>query len=210
MSSAVFPSLFGLGWPVVRSPVWATTVKRGVSGFERRTQLMQQPLYEFTLVANVLGSNLARPGGAADNSLLQLIDFFNSRAGQFDNWLFSDTYTPDASVTAAQFGVGDGSTTAFQLTRTLAAGFVEPIMNLNGTPSIFDNGSLVNPSNYTISATGLVTFTVAPTSGHTLTWTGNYYFRCRFLADQYEFEVFLSARGRIKKLQFVGSLGTKI
>jgi hypothetical protein len=39
-----------------------------------------------------------------------------------------------------------------------------------------------NPANYSISATGLVTFTSRPGAA-ALTWTGTYYWRVRFDQD---------------------------
>ena len=53
------------------------------------------------------------------------------------------------------------------------------------TPSI--DGSRV----YTIGATGIVTFVSAPAAAAALTWTGSFYYRCRFDADTMPFKLFM-------------------
>jgi uncharacterized protein (TIGR02217 family) len=118
--------------------------------------------------------------------------------GMYDTWLFDDP--SDDTVTAQSFGTGDGTTTAFQLTRTLG-GFNEPIQNINGTPSIYIGGMLQS-SGYTIGSTGIVTFSTAPSIGAVLTWTGNFYFRCRFTVDLAEFDQFAKNLFRMKALKF--------
>ena len=56
-----------------------------------------------------------------------------------------------------------------------------------GTCAFFDNASPVSPTvDYT---TGLVTFGSAPTSGHTLTWTGQFDTPCRFDIDDLKIEL---------------------
>ena len=317
MSNSIFPTPVGLGWTIGRSPESNTIVQRAVSGFERRTALMSYPLWHFRLTYEFLRSD------SVNVELQAMDDFFRSRQGKFDSFLFEDTYTPDNAVTAQQFGVGDGVTSAFQLTRVLqASGFVEPVMNVKGTPTIFvggvqetqaqltspaaptlsqvaggtiaattyyvkttyvdangqetlasaesslavslnnllqvaspaaqtgatgwnvyvststgtetrQNGStpiaigtawteptsgLVagaaqpasNKTGYTLSNTGLVTFNGAPASAAALTWTGGYYFRCRFDLDQVDFENFMVNLWSAKKVDLVGSLGVKV
>ena len=63
--------------------------------------------------------------------------------GQYDSFLFASP--ADNAVTAENFGMGNGSTVAFQLTRAYGVGgftFAEPVQNLNGVPSIYVNGVL--------------------------------------------------------------------
>ncbi|MEW6563309.1 MAG: DUF2460 domain-containing protein [Pseudomonadota bacterium] len=73
-------------------------------------------------------------------------------------------------------------------------------------PVLYANGWAVNPSIYTISSTGLVTFTTPPANAAVLTWTGSYYYRCRFLQDGMEFSAFMSKLWEAKRVEFVGSL----
>jgi uncharacterized protein (TIGR02217 family) len=108
--------------------------------------------------------------------LQTLIGFYNARQGQFDDWLYSDP--DDSSVTAQQFGVGDGVTTSFQLVRTFG-GFSEPVTALVSTDfPVYVNGTATGAVAATL--TGVVTFTTAPAAGALLTATFSYYWRVRF------------------------------
>ena len=122
--------------------------------------------------------------------------------GQYDTFLFTDpdfnTITAGNAAQYGVFGTGDGSTLTFQLVATLqnsgGPGGPELIQNLNGTPVLYDNGSTISAANYTIGATGIVTFGAghAPASGHTLTWSGSWYYRCRFMDDAIVWKKFMS------------------
>lgn len=155
---------------------------------------MAYPLWKYTLTYEVLRDD------TVNNELKTLAGFFLARQGQYDSFLFTDP--DDSAVTAQSFGTGDGTTLAFQLIRTYG-GFAEPVQNVNGAPSIYVAGALKTvTTDYTISSTGLVTFTVAPTAGQALTWTGSYYQRCRFLMDAADFEKFMRQLWELKKIQF--------
>jgi uncharacterized protein (TIGR02217 family) len=128
-----------------------------------------------------------------------LLAFFNARSGSFDSFLFMDP--DDGSVVAQPFGTGDGSTKTFQLVKSFG-GYTEPVFTpLTTGIQILDNGVTAG-ANSVNADTGIVTFTTAPAAGHALTWTGSYYYRCRFLADTYDFDRFMSGFYSVKKLEF--------
>ena len=191
MSNAVFPALPGLGWSVTKTPRFKTSVQQASSGKEIRLALMSYPIWEFTLTFEVLR------GANGFSEIQTLMGFFLARLGMYDSFLFDDP--SDDTATNSAFGTGDGTTTAFQLTRSMG-GFAEPIQNLNSAPSIYINGSLTTA--YTLGSTGIITFTTAPASGAVLTWSGTFYFRCRFLDDVAEFEQFALNLWQLKKIQF--------
>lgn len=193
MSNSVLPSFPGLAWNVVRKPIFNTVTKKSVSMREFRASLTAYPLYQYKLTYEVLRAR------SALTEMQQLAGFFMQRSGSFDTWLYTDP--DDNTVTAQGFGTGDGTTLAFQLVRSFG-GFTEPVYDLNGSPSIYKAGTLQS-SGVTISSTGLVTFTVAPTPGQALTWTGSYYFRCRFLADQLEFNQFMKQFWELRTMEFI-------
>ena len=206
MSGYVFPVLPGLAWNVVMSPAFSTSVKRAVSGRELRASFMAYPLWDFSLSYEFLrdgnrGADLDTLGG-----------FFLNMKGQFDSFLF--TSPADNTVSAMNFGSGNGSTTAFQLTRAFGAGgfpFVEPVQNLNGNPAIYVGGVLKTlTSDYTISSAGVVTFVTPPDNAAALTWSGSFYYRCRFKQDSAEFSEFMKDLWDLKKLAFVGAPGNKV
>lgn len=206
MSNAVLPTLSGLKWDIVNAPGFHTKVQRAVSGRELRAAFMDYPLWAFKLAYEVLQS------GAAGANLPTLLGFFLSRKGSFDSFLYDNP--ADNAVTAMSFGTGNGSTTAFQLTRAIGAGgftFVEPVQNVNGAPSIYVAGVLKTvTTHYTISSTGLVTFVTAPTAGQALTWTGGFYYRCRFLNDMADFKEFMKDLWSLDKLEMIGAPGDKV
>jgi hypothetical protein len=115
------------------------------------------------------------------SGVAQLVGLAFSCKGRAGTFLFTDP--KDNAVTTFQFATGDGSSKVFQLTRPMDQnGEVDIVQNLNGSPSIFNNGTLVT-SGYSIDSKGVVTFSVAPALGHALTWTGSFYFRLRFKED---------------------------
>lgn len=201
MSDAVFPTLPGLTWNVHKAPEWKTKVQQAISGRELRAAFRQYPLYRFTLAFDFLRAD------SVNAELQALLGFFNARQGSFDSFLYTDP--TDATVTAQSFGTGNGATTQFKLVRTYG-GAIEPVMNLNGNPAIYKAGVLQTAgTHYTIS-NGLVTFVAAPANGNALTWTGSYYYRCRFADDTADFDNFLHELWTLKKLAFIGGLGRKL
>ena len=202
MSNAVFPVLPGLTWDIPTSPQFNTKIHRAVSGSEQRAAFMQYPLWKFALKYEVLRDNLAF------NELRTLAGFFNARQGSFDSFLYASP--ADSARVAEQFGVGTGTQFVFQLTRSFG-GYVEPVHNLNGAPSIYVNGALRTLNvDYTIGATGLVTFVSSPANGAVITWTGSFYYRCRFVADTVDFNQFMLNLYNVNKLEIIGSPMNKL
>lgn len=56
---------------------------------------------------------------------------------------------------------------------------------------------------YTISPSGVVTFSAAPPNGIALAWSGSFYRRCRFVEDQIELEKFMAKLWSLGKLEFL-------
>lgn len=198
MSNAVFPDLPGLDIKSFKIPIFRTMVQETVSGRQSTASFMAYPLWRFRLTYNVLRSE------SAYGELQTVLDFFLSRRGRFDDFLYTDP--DDNTVVAEPFGTGDGATASFQLIRKIkAAGFAEPMQNLNGAPAIYVAGVLKTAGvHYNISSQGLVTFTVGniPTAGQALTWDGSYYFRPRFLHDELEVGKFLHQLFEAKRIEF--------
>lgn len=201
MSSAVFPDLPGLDIKVRKTPIWNTKIQTAVSGKELRAAFYSYPLYKFGLSFNFL-----RAGAEAE--LQSIVGFFNARRGRFDSFLFTDPI--DSVVADHVFGTGNGTAAAFHLVRTFG-GNTEPVMNVNGAPTIKKDGVALTPTtDYTIDAYGMVTFTVAPAAGAALTWSGAYYYRVRFEQDTTDFEQFLWMLWEAKRVELRGSLGVKV
>ena len=193
MSDVVFPVLPGLKWNIKRTSIWKTLSEESVSGKEMSVALMTYPNRRYSLAYEVL-----RAGSLGEVQTLE--GFFNARQGRHDTFLYTDP--DDKTVTDQAFGTGNGTTTAFPLLRT-RGGFNEPVQSLNGAPTIKVAGvAKATPADYTISTLGVVNFAAAPANGAALTWTGNYYWRCKFLQDITEFDQFLKDLWQLQRLEF--------
>ena len=136
MSNEIFPTLPGLTWDQVTSPMFNTLVKRSVSGMEYRSLGMQYPLWTFTLAYDLLRDAKWVP---TDTEFQQLSGFYAARQGAFDSFLFSNPN--DACVANMPIGTGNGSNALFQLSRLYGSGsgstFNEPVENVNGNISVY-------------------------------------------------------------------------
>lgn len=181
MTSFVYPVLPGITFPYTRAPGWRTGLQEAVSGKESTIGYRQYPKIRWELQYELLRDNVT------PSELKALVGLFNACHGRFDSFLYTD---PDfSSVTTENFGTGNGTQTAFQLIATYqnsgGPGAPERIQNLNGSPSIFKAGVLQTiVTNYTLGATGIVTFVSPPAGAAALTWTGSFYYRCRFDEDE--------------------------
>jgi uncharacterized protein (TIGR02217 family) len=201
--SLIFPTLPGLAWSVTKTPTFQTRIQRAASGRELRALDYPYPLWQFALVYDFLRDNPA----AGYDELRTLLGFFMLCQGAFGPFLFQDP--SDCQVTGQQIGVGNASTSVFQLQRAMGAtlpggGFFEPIVAPNVVHAIYLNGITCNPAAYGVDPnTGLVTFNIAPASGLIITADFTYYFRCRFIDDKYDFENFMYRLWQLKKLTFI-------
>jgi uncharacterized protein (TIGR02217 family) len=202
MSNAIFPTLAGLGWSVLKFPKWSTKIQTAVSGKELRSAFYSYPIYDITLTYELLRSD------SINLELQTILGFFNSRQGSFDNFLYSDP--TDNAVINQIVGTGNATQMLWTLCRTYG-GFTEPVMNVNTLAGVYLNGVLQTlGTQYTIDSTGDITFASAPGAGVVITWTGTYYYRCRFVKDTVELENFMYQLWALKKCELTGCLGTKI
>lgn len=192
-SGLTFPVLPGLAWSVLKTPQWSTRIQTSVNGKELTAANWSKPKWKFQLTYEFL-----RADSLAE--LQSLVGFFMLMKGAFDDFFYVDP--TDHNVVDYQFATGNGSATSFQLTRPI--GTWQDSVLVNGTPTIKVAGTPVTPASVTpgINSTTIV-FGSAPANAAAITWTGNYYFRCRFLQDEAEFENFLYQLWTLKKIEFV-------
>ena len=198
MSTAILPSLVGLGFDVVRTPQWDTIVQESLSGKETRIARQTYPRWKWELTYNVLRSG-------SYGELQQLAGFFNARQGKFDSFLYQDV--DDNSVTGQQISTGDGVTTSFQLIRNFG-GFLEPILAPNLVSHVYLNGVVQSSSSYSVASwgnsnAGIITFNSAPASGIVITADFSYYFPVRMSEDSVSFNMFISRHYKTKKFGFI-------
>ncbi|AEV24625.1 Conserved hypothetical protein 2217 (DUF2460) [Azospira oryzae PS] len=202
MSNTVFPSnIPGLAWDNTKTPVFSSVVRTAASGKELRAAFYSYPLWDFKLSYELLRNSTVN----GINELKTVLGFFLSRQGKFDSFLYEDPY--DCAIADQQIGIGNGSNKVFQLVRDFG-GFLEPVMNVKQVDAIKVGG--VATTDYSIDSKGKITLTTAPTSGQVVTWSGGYYFRCRFKEDTAEARQFMYKLWDLKQLEFRGCLGDKV
>lgn len=172
VSEGVLPRMPGQTLLAKKAPEWSTVVQTSVSGRRRTTAYYTAPLWSFQISYNAV---CKRPGL---DEWSRMVDFFNSRKGQFGEFLYFDR--SDHLVTLHRFGTGDGATQTFQLSRAIG-GWVEPVYGVVNVDAVTVSG--VSISAYSVDKLGLITFAVPPPNGASLVWSGAFYFRCAFDTD---------------------------
>lgn len=197
MTLRLFPALAGVNYPVKKTPNWSTDVQTSVSGKIVALSRWTYPRYSIELGYDFLRSD------NAFQEYQDLVAFFNLAGGRANMFRFNDP--DDNAVTNQGFGAGDGVTQAFQLTRSRGGflfSWVDPVF-YPVTAQIYANSILLTLGvDYTISTTGLVTFTVVPAVGVPLMWTGTFNWLCRFDEDSSTFEQFTFNLFENKKVLF--------
>ncbi len=188
MSTSIPWSLVKSGFkktPHFNSVVQKTAAGRGISTFS----LMPYPTWDFEVdLEYVAGSE------SASSVLQSFLDCYMQTNGGTGFFLFTDPN--DSAVALAGSAVlnvtpgaaspmgktGDGTSTQFQLARLIGSSpdilqnVVVTQLQVNGV-----NKSL--GTDYSLSASGVVTFTVAPAASATITWAGTFQYLCRFSDD---------------------------
>lgn len=199
--SNVFPTnIAGLTWNGIRSMLWRTSYQEALTGKVTTLAYQKFPIIEWTLNYNLLNQ------AAALDDLRKIEGLFNAKQGGAATFLYIDpTFN---SVVAEPFGTGDGATKAFQLIARYGnpggPSVPEIIQNVQPAPpiQIFDNGTLVPSASYSAGVSGIVTFNAAPISTHALTWTGSFYYQCRFELDNLDPEQFMENFWSMQNLRF--------
>ncbi len=182
MGNQIYPILPGRAWPITRTPIYKTDTHEAVSGRDLRIARWAYARYRWSLTYEVMRESVSE--------LQAIAGLFGACRGGFDSFLWQD---PDSAFSVAinqQFGLGDGVTKKFQLARSYAGQFTEPVAAVVASPSIYVNGAL-NTANVVTANGGYVTFTTAPALGASLFWSGQYYWRCRFDADELSADQFM-------------------
>jgi hypothetical protein len=194
---ALYPTLPGLTYSVIKRPKFFTGIGKSTTGREVRVGYALNPLWEWDLTYNYLPDQRTA-ASASDSDLKLLVGFYLSQTGSLQTFQFEDP--DDNSVTAQVLGSTDGVTTTWVLQRSFGGGDgsgSEPVgwVNTSQPFHVYLDGALVDPASYdlltTIGVNQQVRFHSAPETGHVLTVTMRYYFAVRFSADTYDFEKFM-------------------
>lgn len=189
-------NLPGLAFSVHKKPTFRTNIKEAASGYEVRNALMQYPRWDFELTYEFLED---RTG--AESSLKTIMGFFLQRQGSFDSWLFKDP--DDYLVEAGVIGTGDGVTTQYPFLRSMG-GFFEKIgqVDTDNDINVYFDGVLVDPADYTVTMPNLIVFDSAPAEDVEITADFQFFFACRFIEDQMDFEKFMDKLWALQTCEF--------
>lgn len=162
-------------------PERATDIVTLASGFEERNSRWAHSRRRYN----------AGYGVKSRADMQAVLAFFEERRGRFHSFLWRDGL--DCSSNGPQpLGTGDGTTTAFQLSKTYGASFdpyVRPITKpVAGTVSVTIDGAPATA--FTVdAATGIVTFDTAPADGATLAAEFEFDVPVRFDVDRLDIEL---------------------
>lgn len=195
----VFPSdIAGLNWDGTRTVEFVGSYQESITGKPTTLVYTKYPTIHWELVYELINQQVVA------DEFKKLAGFFNSNLGQQSTFLYLDPVFN--TVAAEPFGTGDGVTTQFQLVAKYGnsggPSITEIIQQLQAAPAIQDNGTTVLTSAYMVNSTGLVTFNVAPITGHALTWSGSFYYLCRFELDDLTPENFMNKWWSLNSLKF--------
>lgn len=198
MSLPQFPVLPGIGWDIKKTPVNSTRVMEAASGVEYRAQNWSSPRWKFSIPISFLRQYLAYTEWST------LTGFILQQAGMFANWIYSDP--SDNSRTTQNIGTATGAQFNFPVVRS-TGGYTEPVFYLNTVSAVYQNGTLVDPTGYTIIQTGpygpdTIAFGTAPSNTTIITADFTFYFVCRFASDEPEFNEFLTNRWSVEAIEF--------
>jgi hypothetical protein len=193
-----FPNLSGQGWSVHKKPLFATIVASHTSGREVRDARYQNPIWQFELIFDGLGSDSASYPGVGPQSLQSLMGLYLQCCGQYGTFLYTD---PTDSAAGGQiFATGDGATTTFTFARALG-GFLEPVGWVTSVSQVSVAGA-IQASGWSLSAPNTLAFSSAPASGVLIGASFSYAFQCRFDDDSADFEQFMQNLWRVESLKF--------
>lgn len=182
MPLPIFPTLIGVAFPIVVRPVFSTETAEAASGLEVRVGNYVYPKKEWDIPVNYLNQDAA----VADYQALY--GLYVQMGGAFGTFLFDYDRDNSTNGVPSQIGIGDGTTTTFQLGRMMGAGFelVYDVNSLVAAPKIYLNTTLQS-SGYSINSTGLITFSSAPGNGVLVKADFQYYWRVKFAEDSVDF-----------------------
>jgi uncharacterized protein (TIGR02217 family) len=193
-SHPTFPTLSGQGWSVHYKPRFSTRTAAKASGRETRTSRVSAPLWDIELTFGVLRN------AAAFGELQQVLAFVAGRAGSGAPFLFAPPGSLGVYASAA-LGLGDGSTTAFIVTRSIG-GATERVQAMIGTPIVYANGVVVSSATYALSILpATITFSVAPAAAVVLTIDFAAAHLARFSDDVEGLENFMSGLWQVAALR---------
>lgn len=183
---AFIPACPAFGWS--GGPRFKTRIKVLLSGRERRNADWRQCQFPYTLPFLNIG----------DDAYRAIAQMFYSCHGMLHTFLYRDPL--DSVAQGEEFGIGDGVTKSFQLSKLSATDgvFYQREVYALYTPAA-DGSAMLAPPTVTVNGTptavtvdyerGIVTFAVAPALGAVISWSGPFAVWVRFDQDWLPFSI---------------------
>ena len=157
-------------------PMFLTDVVTTISGHEQRNSKWSQSRAKYNVASGV----------KTETQWQALIAFFRARRGKAVGFRFKDW--SDYKVESVQIGVGDDSTTEFQLVKIYSSGPVAVSRDITkpvaGSVDIYVDSILQSSGVSVDTATGIVTFTTPPAMDEVITADFEFDVPVRFDTDE--------------------------
>lgn len=156
-------------------PEYSTAVVELASGFEQRNVNWAEARARYNVAHGV----------KTQAQLDSLIAFFRARKGRAHGFRFKDW--TDYSVQNQLIGTGNGTATTFQLVKSYVSSIIETRTikkAVSGTVNVYKNGILQTSGVSVDANTGMVTFSVAPAGGVSITADFEFDVPVRFDTDR--------------------------
>ena len=166
MTLSTFPDIPGMEWNSTKTPSFDVVVQK--SGSKRRKTLSTHAYPEWELECSFTALN--------KDQIDKIAGFFMSVHGQLKSFLWLDM--EDYKQAGVLLGTGDGTTQKFQLQRSWADLFFEPVTDIvDGTLIVYQGE---NRTAVTLEDDGMVYFATPPGVGVKLCADFHYYWRVAF------------------------------
>jgi len=165
----IFPDIPNMDWNNKKTPKYDVTVQ--MSGTKKRKTICTHAYPDWEMECSFVAMD--------KKQINKIAGFFCSQYGATKAFLWKDM--EDYRVAGTQFGVGDGVTQRFQLLRSWAGMFYEPVYDVIARSLIVYQGESRSP--VTLEDNGIVYFATPPAAGVKLAADFYYYWRVAFDDD---------------------------
>lgn len=233
MSNAVWPTLHGLSWTLKKSPSFKTAIQPAVAnGYETRLLLGgPDPIFKFELEYTILYAGKGN-NGLGQDELSQLEAFFMAQCGSYRSFLLdagavtknpAESFVTDQTLTVnanncAPLVRTKPATQVNEAIYELALGddgtSTAPVIKANDTPLVSGTGyNLITPATVLtgvlnangITYSGYVVQLLSSIGSDRLSADFGWMYRCRFAADECEFDMFHYLLWEAQKIELVGT-----
>lgn len=164
-------------------PTFYNVIQEAISGQEQRVQVWAKCRGQWTCSYSILDTE------ENSGTFRAIIALFRAHFGSLRPFPFKDW--GDYQLTNELIGTGDGSDTTFQIIKTYNPGSILGVSTVytyvrdiylprSGLVVKVDGVTQTLTTDYTVSSTGIITFTVAPPNGEAITVTGEFDVPVRF------------------------------